>query len=81
LEIESSAGYRKGAMSSVNVGGRGKKFIHFEMQSKTQNGRKEFVNNIWPNVNEQIALRKILTDNNVTKLGNLGTDAYKIKRK
>jgi pyoverdine/dityrosine biosynthesis protein Dit1 len=47
---------------------RGKKIIRPAMQSKTQNGRNVFVKNMWPNMNEQIALRKILTGNKVTKL-------------
>jgi hypothetical protein len=46
-----------------------------------QRQREELLNNKWPNMNEEVALRKLLTSNKVRELRNLGTLAYKSKCK
>jgi hypothetical protein len=45
--------------------------------TKTQRWREELLRNKWPNVNEETALRKLLTGKKNTELRNLGTLAYK----
>jgi hypothetical protein len=47
---------------------------------KTQRWREELLNT-WPSMNEEIALRKLLTGNKATELRNLGDLGNKMKCK
>lgn len=41
-----------------------------EMHKNTKSWRQELLNNEWPNMNEEIATRKLLTCDKVTELRN-----------
>jgi len=49
--------------------------------TKTRRWRGKLLNNKQPNVNEDMAVTKLLTGNKVTELKNLGAFAYRIKCK
>lgn len=49
--------------------------------SETQRWREELLKSEWPHINEEIAIRKILTNKSGTKQRNLGTFAHNIKCK
>jgi len=56
--------------------------IHLLLKcTKTKRWREEFPNNKWPNINEEIALRKLRTCNKYTELRNISTLHYTIKCK
>lgn len=48
---------------------------------ETQRWREELLKSDWPHINEEIAIRKTLTNKSATKQRNLGTFANKIKCK
>jgi hypothetical protein len=81
LEIERSGGGgdREREMSSLRGRGeRNSSIVEVHKNTKVERGASK---NKWTNINEELALRKLLTGNKNTELRNLGTLEYKIKCK
>ena len=55
--------------------------VELHKNTKLEEERKELLNNNWPNMDDQMALRKLVTGDMKTELRNIGTLTRKFKRK